>query len=111
VNGNAFAPSIPGTQDLVVESVGSDTVAGTASITSFTPTTGAAAGGQSVTITGSGFTGATGVTVGGAAATNFSVVSPTSITFTTPAGTAGARDLVVQSPSGNATSVGGYTYS
>mgnify|MGYP001221570427 FL=1 len=75
-----------------------------------TPATGATAGGTSVTIAGTGFTGATGVTVGGAAGTVFTVVSDTSITVTTPAGTAGAKDVVVLHPAGNATKVGGFTY-
>ena len=56
------------------------------------PTSGTTAGGTSVTITGTGFTGATSVTFGGTAATSFTVVSNTSITATTPAGTAGAAE-------------------
>ena len=44
-----------------------------------------AAGGTSVTITGTNFTGATAVTFGGTAATGVTVVSATSITATTPA--------------------------
>jgi hypothetical protein len=47
------------------------------------------AGGQSVTITGTDFTGATAVTIGGTAATNVTVVNATTITATTPAGAAG----------------------
>lgn len=80
-------------------------------ITTVNPATGGIAGGTVVTITGTGFTGATGVTFGGTAGTAFSVVNSTTITVTTPAKTAGAVDVVVQSPNGNATKTGGFTYS
>ncbi len=55
------------------------------------PTAGPTAGGTSVTITGTNFTGATGVSFGSTAATSFTVNSATSITATAPAGTAGHR--------------------
>lgn len=83
----------------------------TATIGTITPATGAAAGGTNITINGTNFSGAEGVTIGGAAATNFTVVSNTRITCTTPAGTAGARDVVVQDDAGNVTKTGGFTYS
>jgi hypothetical protein len=68
------------------------------------------AGGTAVTIDGTGFaTGAT-VTVGGAAATGIAVVSPTQLRVTTPAGTAGARDVVVTTSGGSATCGGCLTY-
>lgn len=79
-------------------------------ITTVAPTNGPAAGSTPVIITGTGFTGATGVTFGGTAGTAFSVTNDTTIAVTTPAGTVGAKDVVVQSPNGNATKVGGYTY-
>lgn len=80
-------------------------------IGSITPATGAAAGSEVVTITGTEFTGATGVTFDGDAGTAFSVVSSTEISVTTPAHSAGAVDVVVQHPNGDATSTGGFTYS
>ena len=70
-------------------------------VTSLTPTSGTTAGGTAVTITGTGFTGATGVTFGGVAATSVSVVSATSITATTPAGSAGTASVVVTTPAGS----------
>jgi hypothetical protein len=79
-------------------------------VTSISPTSGPTAGGTSVTITGTNFTGATAVTIGGAAATGVTVVSATSITATTPAGTAGARDVVVTTAGGSGTGSGLYTY-
>jgi len=53
-----------------------------------------------VTITGTNFTGATAVTIGGAAATGMTVVSATSITATTPAGSAGTASVLVTTPNG-----------
>ncbi|MFO1440531.1 MAG: IPT/TIG domain-containing protein [Verrucomicrobiaceae bacterium] len=66
-----------------------------------TPNKGSTAGGASVTITGTGFTGATSVTFDGAAASSVVVVNDTSITCTTPAGTAGPTDVIVTTPGGN----------
>ena len=79
-------------------------------VTAISPNTGSTAGGTSVTITGTNFTGATGVTIGGAAATSVVVVSATSITAVTPARTAGAKDVVVTTPSGSGTGTGLFTY-
>ena len=71
---------------------------------------GPTAGGRVIRIIGAGFMGATGVTFGGTAGTVFSVVSDTLIEVTAPAKAAGAYDVVVQHPNGNATIAGGYTY-
>jgi uncharacterized repeat protein (TIGR02543 family) len=67
-------------------------------------------GGTALTITGSNFTLVTGVTVGGNAAT-FSITSDTSLSISTPAGTSGAKDVVVSATGGAATLAGGFTYS
>jgi IPT/TIG domain/Bacterial Ig-like domain (group 3)/Dockerin type I domain len=72
-------------------------------VTSLNPTTGPAAGGTSVIITGTGFTGATAVQFGGAAATSFMVNSDTQITAVDPAGT-GAVDVTVTIPVGGTSS-------
>lgn len=79
-------------------------------LASITPAEGPTAGGTPVTLAGTGFAGATGFTVGGVAASEFVVVSATAITGTTPAGTEGAADVVVNSTEGSATLVGGFTY-
>jgi uncharacterized repeat protein (TIGR03803 family) len=101
--------SIPATSFNVVSStfmtavVSPDAITGTVSVTtpsgkisslrtvpilptiqSFTPTSGPV--GQLVTITGTGFTGASKVTFGGVKATSFTVVSATEITATVPTG-------------------------
>jgi hypothetical protein len=83
----------------------------TTTITSVSPAFGPAAGGTSVTITGSGFTGASGVAFGSTPATTFHVVSNTSITATSPAGT-GTVDVSVTTPSGSSspTATDQFTY-
>jgi len=68
------------------------------------------AGGDSVTITGAHLSGASSVAIGGVACTSVVVVNDTTITCVVPAGTAGAKDLVVTTPFGVGTLVGGYTY-
>jgi beta-glucanase (GH16 family) len=68
-------------------------------VSSVAPSSGPAAGGTSVTITGTNFTGASGVTFGAIAATTFTVNSATQITATSPAGT-GTVDVTVTTPGG-----------
>ena len=58
------------------------------------------AGGETVTLTGSNFQTGALVTVGGTAATSVTVIGSTSITFTTPAKTAGDYDVVVTNANG-----------
>ncbi len=55
---------------------------------------------DTVTVTGTGFTGATAVTIGGTSATSFNVVSNTSLTLVVPAGSAGSAPIVVTTPAG-----------
>jgi len=81
-----------------------------ATITSVTPATGPLAGGTDIVIVGTNFGGVVGVTVGGAAATLVKVLDETRLTCRTPAGTAGAKDVVVTDDSGPVTRVGGFTY-
>lgn len=69
-------------------------------VTSLTPTSGTSAGGTAVTITGSGFGGATSGTIGGVALTSFVVVSDTSITAVTGAHAVGATDVIITNPTG-----------
>ncbi len=68
-------------------------------VTKLSPKTGPASGGTSVTITGTGFTGATSVKFGTTAATGFTVNSDTSITATAPAGS-GTVDATVTTSHG-----------
>ena len=81
-------------------------------VTGLSPNVGSTAGGNSVTITGTNFTGATGVSFGGTAATGVTVNSATSITATAPARAAGTINVTVTTPGGtSATSAASqYTY-
>jgi hypothetical protein len=72
-------------------------------VTGETPVAGLTTGGQTVTITGSNFTGVTGVAIGGKAATSFTVNSNTQITAVTPVNTVGTVDTTVTGPSGTST--------
>ena len=56
----------------------------TPTVTGLNPTSGPTAGGNQVTLTGTGLTGATAVSFGGTAATSFTVNSGTQITATAP---------------------------
>jgi len=88
-------------------SSGSFTVTTTATkISSFTPASGPV--GTSVSITGSGFTGASAVKFGTAAATVVSVASDTLITATVPTGALTGK-ITVTAPAGTATSATNYT--
>ena len=102
--------------------VGITTVAGTVmaiggftyfappTLTSVTPNSGLAAGGNTVVLAGTNFfVGAT-VTFGGSAATSVMVDSATQITCTTPTHAAGLVNVIVTTSGGPVTLVGGYTY-
>ncbi len=71
----------------------------TVTVTAITPTTGTSQGGTAITnLAGTGFVNGATVTIGGVAATGVTWVSSTKITCTSPAGTAGAKDVVVTNP-------------
>ena len=112
-------PAGSGSANVVVTNVGTTSrtltngfVFGTApTVSSASPANGPASGGTSITITGTDFVSGATVTVGGAACTSVVFVSATSLTCTTPAGTAGARDIVVTNPSTLAgTGAGAFTF-
>ncbi len=71
-------------------------------VTVVSPSSGPAAGGTLVTITGAGFTGATSVTFGGTSA-SFTIVSDTTISATSPAHTSGVVHVIVSGPAGSST--------
>ncbi|MEK7477134.1 MAG: IPT/TIG domain-containing protein, partial [Candidatus Coatesbacteria bacterium] len=106
-----------GAQDVVVTtcggpvtSVGAFTYTAAPTITTLDTTSGPVAGGTTgVVINGTNLSGASAVTIGGAAAT-VTGNTATTVTVTTPAGTAGARDVVVTTCGGPVTLVGGFTY-
>ncbi|MEG3143366.1 putative Ig domain-containing protein [Sphingomonas sp. RT2P30] len=74
------------------------TVASRPTVTAVSPTGGPAAGGVAVTITGTGLSGATAVKFGTVAAP-FTIVGPTEIDTTAPAGS-GTVDITVTTPTG-----------
>lgn len=74
-----------------------------------TPPTGPAAGGTSVFLSGSGFTGATAVTFGSAPATSVSIVNDSIIDASAPAGT-GTVNVTVTLANGQQTTIGQYSY-
>jgi hypothetical protein len=76
-----------------------------ARVTSVAPATGPTAGGTKVTISGTGFTGATRVNFGTVAATSLTVTSSTSLTAISPIAAAGIVDVTIVNPGG--TSVAG----
>jgi hypothetical protein len=84
--------------------------AGTPRVGSLTVTGGSTAGGTATGAIGSGLKDVTAVTVGGAAATAVVVVDDNRVNFTSPAGTAGAKDVVVTGPDGSDTLAGSFTY-
>jgi hypothetical protein len=80
-------------------------------VSSVAPSSGPAVGGTSITITGANFVTGASVTIGGASATGVNVVNSTSITATTPAGSAGAASVVVtNSDTQSGTLTNGFTY-
>jgi len=84
---------------------------GSPTVTSVTPSTGPTTGGNTVTITGTGFTGATSVTFGGVAATSFTVVNDTTITSVVPSGsTTGAVSVIVTTMVGSNAANSLYSY-
>jgi PKD repeat protein len=78
-------------------------------ITNIAPNSGPIAGGTPIVITGTNFAAGATVTIGGAAATGITVTGTTQINCTTPAGTAGAQNVVVTVGTKTATSTFTYT--
>jgi hypothetical protein len=74
-------------------------------VTGVSPTSGPTAGGTTVTVTGSGFTGATKVVFGTVAATSYSVVSDSQITAVSPAQAAATHNIYVTTSVGTSVPV------
>lgn len=81
-----------------------------ATITTIAPLTGPTAGGTTVAITGTGLDGVSAVNFGATAGTELNVVSATELRVKTPAGGAGAVNVVLADDAGNVTKTNGYTY-
>ena len=101
-----------GTVDVTVTTAGGTTATGAAdrftyvvppvpTVTGVSPASGPSPGGTIVTVTGTGFTGATAVNFGAAnPAIFYTVNSPTSLTVTAPSAAIGAVDVTVTTPGG-----------
>jgi hypothetical protein len=89
-----------------------DTDGRPAVVSEVSPDTGFTTGGATVTITGTGFTGASAVSFGGVPATIDNVMGDTLLTVTAPPGSAGTVDIVVSAPGGVSTvnAADEYTY-
>ncbi|MFE2873735.1 IPT/TIG domain-containing protein [Embleya sp. NPDC059259] len=81
-------------------------------VTSVAPNFGPTAGGTSVTVTGTHFTGSTAVAFGATPAASFTVVNDTTITATAPPGAPGTVDVTVTGPGGTSptSAADRYTY-
>jgi uncharacterized repeat protein (TIGR01451 family) len=90
---------------------GSDCSSGP-SITSISPTSGPLGGGQTVTVNGTDFTGATAVRFGSTPGTSVNVISPSKLTVVSPAHAAGVVPVRVTTPEGTSPVVPAdrYTY-
>ena len=82
----------------------------TPTLTAVSPDQGSALGGTQLTLTGTNFASGATVRVGGTAAVGVTVVSSTSITCLTPAGTPGVVDVSVTTSGGTATLDDAFTY-
>jgi hypothetical protein len=97
-SGPLSAPAVPAGASAVA---GSETAAAAPMVTAVNPPSGSAAGGDTVTLTGSGFSGATAVSFGTTAATGLTVAGDTQLTVTSPAAAAaGPVDVTVTTPAG-----------
>lgn len=75
-------------------------------VSSLSPSSGSSLGGVPVTITGSGFTGATSVDFGSVPAESFTVLSDTSLQVFSPMVSAGTVDVTVTTPNGRSSACG-----
>jgi hypothetical protein len=110
---SVISPPGEGLADVVVTTVGGSSATSTAdeffygsppTVTGLSVRRGPASGGTVLTVTGTGFTGATSVGFGGLPATAFTVESDTEIQATTPAEPAGTVDVTVTTPAGGSAS-------
>lgn len=109
---SVISPADTGLADIRVQTAGGTSAAVAAdqfyfgsppAVTGLSPGHGPASGGTTVTITGTGFTGATAVAFGALPATAYTVVSGTQIQATAPAHLPGIADVLVTNPAGIST--------
>ncbi|AUH40526.1 IPT/TIG domain-containing protein [Streptomyces sp. CMB-StM0423] len=88
-----------------------DRLFATATIASVSPATGPATGGTTVTIKGTELDGTSAVNFGSTADTEVQIVSAPELRVKTPAGSAGAVNVVLIDDAGSMTRISGFTYS
>ena len=91
-------------EGVAIDETASVTITGPPQVTGVTPATGAASGGTEVTVSGSGFTGATEVLFGATPATDVAVLSDGELTATAPPG-GGSVDVTVTNAYGTSAAV------
>ncbi|MFE9425877.1 IPT/TIG domain-containing protein [Kitasatospora sp. NPDC006697] len=117
----AGVPAGAGSRDITVSTAGGSSATSAADrfftgaepgVTALSANRGPTIGGSTITVTGSGFTGATAVLFGTVPASSVTVDSDTSLRATVPAGAAGTADVTVVTPVGPsaATAADRYTY-
>jgi hypothetical protein len=121
VSGGQITATVPaganfGFVSLVVTTPGGTTnaqyeyVSPAPTISAIFPNTGSSAGGTRMNILGNNLSTVSSVTFGGVPALYFATQGPGALVVYTPAGALGPVDVVVTSPDGSVTSVGGFTY-
>jgi IPT/TIG domain/Abnormal spindle-like microcephaly-assoc'd, ASPM-SPD-2-Hydin/Immunoglobulin I-set domain len=98
------------TSNPAILTVSAAAVAPTPTVGVVSPNSGSTSGGAAAKITGTNFAAGAKVTFGGAAATNVVVVNSTTITATTPAGSAGAVTVTVTVSGQSGSLASGFTY-
>jgi hypothetical protein len=115
------SPAGSGSENVVVDSAGGESATSPAdefffgsapTVTGLSQSEGPTAGGTKLTITGTGFTGATVVGFGALPVSSFTVLSGTEIQVTTPEDLAGTVEVAVETPAGGSapTSADRFTY-
>jgi len=108
--GNAIIFAITGVGSAAEPASSSTSPFASPTVASLSVISGTLGGGTSTTVTGTNLSSTSGITVGGTSATGVVVNSSTSVSFVTPSGTLGAKDVVVSTMLGNFTLSGAFTY-
>jgi hypothetical protein len=110
VVGLAIALLGVGTATPTMATAEATTVAAAPAVTGVSPSSGTAAGGTTVTLSGRGFTGTTKVLFGLVAGTDVTVVSDSTITVVSPAEAPGVHNIYVTTPVGTSPAVSADVY-
>jgi hypothetical protein len=108
----AYSGSTATTSPLLAKSAAAFTLAAPPNLASGTiaPAKGSVLGGQTITVTGTGFTSSMTGTLGGQALTDVTYIDSTTFTATTPVHAAGAAALTITTAGGTSALSGAYTY-